>query len=329
MPKKPISLLFLFVLLSVLTIPTFQQTKAQAGTTTELIQAVNQLRAQYGLFPLEPHPILMSVAQSHSDYQASIKTSTHIGAGGTSENDRTRAAGFCAGRKFWTSENVAGGTNVSIQETLNGSWSDTVHMNTMLSGWGVDYIYIGAGVGRNGDYVAYTVIAGVCSGDPVPTAPPSNTTPVSTVTDAPVTESTSVPEGTILHVVEAGQTLWTISALYEVPLDQILALNGFTENTIIYPGDTIIIKLGETSTPTRTPERTATPPLPSPSPTAIIQVTASATDLPEASQTPTISPTSPSGGVENTPGNQTLVIISLVLSSIAILLSLAQFFTRK
>jgi LysM repeat protein len=44
-----------------------------------------------------------------------------------------------------------------------------------------------------------------------------------------------------VHVVGEGQTLWGISEAYEVPLSEIMALNRLTEDSIIRPGDEIVV----------------------------------------------------------------------------------------
>ena len=47
--------------------------------------------------------------------------------------------------------------------------------------------------------------------------------------------------GTALHRVEAGQTLWKISKLYAVDIDEILRLNHLSEDTAIEIGQVLII----------------------------------------------------------------------------------------
>lgn len=333
MSRKLFSFLLVLVLFTALTVLPVQTTRAQAGTASQMIQAVNQLRANNGMFALEPHPILMSIAQSHSEYQASIGTWSHVGPGGTRVKDRARAAGFCDGGGFFASENVAVGYNLSIQETIYTHWNDPAHMNTMLSGWGSEYIYIGAGVAKKGDLVAYTVVTGVCSGQPAPTNPPGHTTAVPTTTAIPVAQNTPNPDGSIIHVVQPGQTLWTISVVYDVPLETIKDLNGFTDNTYLYPGDEVLIKAGEgTLTPTPAPP-SATPPAPSASPTPTARKTQEATGLPSISlKTPQASPTPTPVALpfaESNIQNPVLIVISIVVSAGTIILVFLRSFTRQ
>jgi hypothetical protein len=53
-----------------------------------------------------------------------------------------------------------------------------------------------------------------------------------------------------VHIVQAGQALYTIAVVYEVSLETILALNGLTMDSVIYPGDEIVIQVGVTPTAT-------------------------------------------------------------------------------
>lgn len=75
-------------------------------------------------------------------------------------------------------------------------------------------------------------------GFPTPTIPPTPTPPST-------------------HIVKAGQTLWSIAALYGITLDEILSWNGLTERSIVKPGDEVLVRLIEGYQP----PPTATPPL--------------------------------------------------------------------
>ncbi|MCB0027948.1 MAG: LysM peptidoglycan-binding domain-containing protein, partial [Anaerolineales bacterium] len=85
---------------------------------------------------------------------------------------------------------------------------------------------------------------------PAPVAAPSGPTP------------TPNANGDIIHIVGAGDTLWSIAARAGLTLDELLALNeGLTRDSFINAGDEIIIGSGEPGEPEATaPETTdATP----------------------------------------------------------------------
>jgi Tfp pilus assembly protein FimV len=77
----------------------------------------------------------------------------------------------------------------------------------------------------------------------------------------PLITSTAQPDGSVVHVVQEGQTLWTIAAIYGVDLDQLLSLNGLTQSSFVHPGDKLIVRAGATATATitTTPTATSTP----------------------------------------------------------------------
>jgi LysM repeat protein len=57
-----------------------------------------------------------------------------------------------------------------------------------------------------------------------------------------------MPDGSIIHIVRSGQFLVTIADIYGVELQTIFTLNDL-KNSIIYPGDEIIIRPSSTQTP--------------------------------------------------------------------------------
>jgi len=236
--------------------------QAQGDSTTTVINTINLLRAQRGLAPLLPDPALMQIAQQHSQYQASIGTWTHISADGSRPRDRAIAAGFGNGATPFISENVAYGTNMSIMETIDGPWNDPEHHHTMYN---PSAKYIGAGVAYSGDVVFYTVDTGYYVGDPAPTPeyPAVSGTPSASVFPSvvPVIVSTPLSDGTIKHIVQDGQTLWTIAAVYNISLEVLNQINGFEPDTVLLPGDEVIIQPSYTPTSTPIGEPSATLPL--------------------------------------------------------------------
>ena len=246
----PLLLVASFILPALMVQPT--RIHAQAGDAWQLIAEVNGLRAAYGLPPYEINNSLMAAAQGHSDYQAQIGTWTHTGPGGSRPHDRAIAAGFGGGAQVFVSENVATGINLSTSKTVNEMWQDAIHLETMVSS---RYTYIGAGVGYAGDWVYYTIVVGYIAGspgsgtDPGESSPPSggDGTPAPTVIPIqPISIATPGADGSIIHVVQYGQFLENISNAYEVSLNDLLALNGLSQEAIIYPGDKLLIKASQT-----------------------------------------------------------------------------------
>jgi LysM repeat protein len=270
--------------------------QAQASGAGELIGAVNALRASNGLGPLQENASLMSSAQAQSNYQASINTVTHDGPGGSRPRDRAAAAGYGGGATIYISENIMGGPNLSAQSAVQTWTGDSPHWNTMM---GNAYADIGAGVATSGDYVYYTIDVGYYAGIAKPTsngtAQPTRAnalTPLPTVVPIlPLITSTQSADGSVIHVVQYGQTLITIAKAYGITVDQLKALNKLKTDSIfigdkltIHPAPTKAptsaitptptLTLRPTSTrrpPTRTPTITPTPePSPTPKPTSAI-----------------------------------------------------------
>jgi LysM repeat protein len=92
---------------------------------------------------------------------------------------------------------------------------------------------------------------------------PTTITPAAlqnTAVAQPQIAPTNTPEpdsGPPVHIVQAGDTLGTISQLYNVPLEDIMAENGLTNPNIISVGQQLLIPVGGISTPV--PADTAVP----------------------------------------------------------------------
>lgn len=244
------SKLFL-VLIILLTFLMAVPTHAQGNQAYDLIDQVNSLRAANGLPPLQTDGSLMYAAQLHSEYQASIGSITHTGSGGSKPRDRAAAAGYGAGGAIFVSENIAGGASLSVLSVVSMWQGDSLHLNTMLS---PDYTHIGAGVAHNGSQTYYTIDVGYIAGQGATNVAPSNTSTTNAV-PAPGSESPPVAaftsqialneqneDGSIIHTVAPGQALEMIANAYRVKLSDILVLNNLSLESIIRPGDEIIIK---------------------------------------------------------------------------------------
>ncbi|HSV84966.1 MAG TPA: LysM peptidoglycan-binding domain-containing protein [Levilinea sp.] len=96
-----------------------------------------------------------------------------------------------------------------------------------------------------------------------------------------IQRATPANDGSVIHRVRAGETLWTIAEAYGTSVDELIALNNLrAANPVIFSGQNLVIWPAYTPTPTVT--ITATPP---PSPTA------TATRRPTRTPHPTDSPT--------------------------------------
>ena len=94
-----------------------------------------------------------------------------------------------------------------------------------------------------------------------------------TVAAAPVADTPATPENELpIHIVQAGDTLGSLSEFYEVSMADIMEVNGITNPNLLTVGQQLIIPVG--GIPTATPAPTATPTpdiLPSPLPTEPIE----------------------------------------------------------
>lgn len=95
--------------------------------------------------------------------------------------------------------------------------------------------------------------SGSTAGDPNATSQPGQM--IQAVQTATVDSS-----GTLVHEIRFGQTLWAIADAYQVKLQDILTLNGLSEDAIILPGQKLIIQRDlHTATPEQPISSTLTP----------------------------------------------------------------------
>jgi uncharacterized protein YkwD len=223
--------------LALSTLPT-GAARAQGDCAYELIAAVNDLRASYGLAPFTVDSILMAVVQAQTDFRVATGGAYgHLGPNGERPRDRAIAAGYGAGNTVFVSENIIEGTDLTPAQAVEWWTGDEPHLNTMI---GPYYRDIGAGCGFSGNYAYYTINSGYVAGGYSSSG--YYTTPATGVSVVePFFIATSAPDGSITHTVAAGQTLWTIAAYYGVDLDTLRRLNGFGETPILHPGDLVIV----------------------------------------------------------------------------------------
>ena len=220
---------------------------AQAGPTSEILRLVNQVRAGYGLSPLVWDGTLAAAAQNQASYMATSNIYSHTGAGGSSPQTRALAAGYPG----HATENIVGGTNLSPSQGVIWWQNSAVHFNTMIS---QRYIHAGAGYAQGHDQNFYTLVVGVPSDQAtsatfnVPVPGDETLAPV-----APIQLAEPGEDGGIKHVVGPGHSFWAIAARYEIPLEQLYLFNNFTEDSVINPGDVLIIRLADGQEPPPTP----------------------------------------------------------------------------
>jgi hypothetical protein len=135
---------------------------------------------------------------------------------------------------------------------------------------------------------------------------------------------TSTPQTN--HNIREGDTAWGIALEYGLSVDQLLAFNDMTANSVLTIGENLLI-VPPSPTPTVTPPASATLP---PTATAVATNTLPPTDQPTAQavslvvQTPTSAPTPEAEPTRVQPGLSTIIAIIgaglLAFGAIAILL---------
>ncbi len=282
-PTQKRHLIAILTMLSLLTL-VFAAPKAvdaQSGTAAEMHQQINDLRAANGLAPLAVNSYLMQSAQNHANWIAAGNPGGHTGEDGSTAYDRALAVGYGEGAEIWVTENWARGYSLTVYDCIYVMWDDAAHMGNMLTTWHNEF---GAGVALDVQgMTVYVVNFGHTSGvAPQPTATgPTATSGGPTSTPAgptntpvpfiqPVITSTPNPDGSVIHIVQFGQTLWGIVDAYGIEMADLLALNNLTEDSPIYENQELLIippqmevedtpDLTQTpATPTRTPSPTAT-----------------------------------------------------------------------
>ena len=283
---------------------------AQSGEEQELINEINALRASHGLAAYTVDPYLMALAHEHSVYQASIHKSTH-------EHSDGRVPA-----QIGVVENVAGGDLgfITPHTVLTHIWMmDAGHLKTLV---GFESGSMGVGIADDG-ITAYYTLEVIPGAGPAATPDPlrdgfgaGNGTqiPGSPIAFVPLITMTALADGTIIHVVGYGQTLWSIALAYGVHIDQIRAWNNIApDSTEIYAGQLLLVRPASLVTPLPI-DSTSTPPLlavvvfsPTPHLPMPLEWTASITPSPTSRAGQVIEPVPP--GAASTSENRILPLI--------------------
>jgi LysM repeat protein len=261
-----------------------------APSPYDLLSAVNGLRASNGMPAYQADGALMSSAQAHSEYQASLGTWTHQGAGGTYEWDRAAAAGYGGSGAVHCDEAVAiANTSKGVDYIVYTLWADYDHRVLVLLN--PNYVDAGAGVVEKDGMIYYTLDAcyqgSGAANNPAPavSSPNQQATPTQPQDIEAVTTATTQPDGSIIHEVQPGQSLWAIAIAYGIKIADIVGWNKLSPNNpVVYIGQKLVVHGTSTVTLTPTLTFTSRPVTRTPTPSKTPRPT-------EPSRTPTMSPT--------------------------------------
>lgn len=251
MMRRLLVVVTLFVLAAGLREPS-SSAIAQGDAGSQVIALVNALRASYGLPPLTPHPALNAAAQSHANWIIATGQWGHVGEGGSSPQDRATAAGYSG----FVLENYVGGSNMSPQRAVDWWTNSPIHLRGMLA---TPHEHVGIGVVTGGTNLYVLLVGRPATARPAAGPGGSGSVPGSqeeeepAVIAVPVVRAEPRPDGSIVHQVQQGQTVWDLAMVYGVDLGELRALNNLGPSMVIHPGDEILIQLGPGMAPPPTP----------------------------------------------------------------------------
>ena len=211
----------------------------------ELILAMNTLRVAYGLPALVEDPIINAVAQSTAQIMATNNMSWHIG----DVRGRLAAAGYGGGATVWATENFAVGWGGMGIDEIMAVWADPDHMRPAVE---AAYCHVGAGIATVNNKTYYILQAAYISGQACGSSSPS--VPAGTIQPGtlsgsglvsqlivPVKIATPDSDGKVYHVVQAGQSFWSIAIAYQITIQDIETWNNISRNTPLQSGQRLYI----------------------------------------------------------------------------------------
>ena len=221
------------------------QSPAQQVSAYELILAMNTLRVSYGLPALIEDPIVNAVAQSTAATMAANNMSWHIG----DVRGRIAAAGYGSGGTVWATENFAVGSAGTGIDEIMATWADPDHMRPAVT---PAYCHVGAGVAQaSNGRIYYILQAAYVSGQECgsisssggttqPGTVPNIVPPVSQLI-IPVKIATPDAEGRVFHVVQAGQSFWSIAITYQITIHDLEVWNNVSRTIPLQSGQRLFI----------------------------------------------------------------------------------------
>jgi LysM repeat protein len=239
--------------------PRLEPAQSSQVTAFDLIVAMNTLRTSYGLPALIEDPIIDAVAQSTAEIMAANLMSWHIG----NVSGRLQSAGYGGGAKVWGTENFAVGYNLGIDKIMI-VWSDESHMIPAVN---AAYCNIGAGVAKASNGTTYYVLqaaytsgksCGEYTSSSGKTTKPGGSTEQGRVGGVsqlivPVKIATPDAEGRVYHIVQPGQSFWSIAIAYKITIQDLETWNNLSRNSGLQIGQKLFIPNSNTkgyATPT-------------------------------------------------------------------------------
>jgi len=217
-------------------------TPAKQVSAYELIIAMNTLRVSYGLPALIEDPIINAVAQSTAQTMAVNNMSWHIG----DVRGRIAAAGYGGGGTVWATENFAVSSSGMGIDEIMAVWADPDHMRPAVE---PNYCNIGAGVATANGKTYYVLQAAYVGGQECGsyssssggTSQPGTGSVLVPQIIIPVKIATPDADGKIYHVVQAGQSFWSIAIAYQITIQDIETWNNISRNIPLQAGQRLFI----------------------------------------------------------------------------------------
>ena len=220
----------------------------------EMIAAMNILRVSYGLPALVEDPIINAVAQSTAATMAANNMSWHIG----DVRGRLAAAGYGNGGTVWGTENFAMSSSGMGIDEIMAVWADPDHMRPAVT---PAYCNVGAGVAQANGRTYYVLQAAYISGQACGssssssegTSPDTGSGPVVSQLIVPVKIATPDVDGITYHLVQAGQSFWSIAIAYQISINDLETWNNLSREAQLNAGQRLFIPNKDTegyATPT-------------------------------------------------------------------------------
>lgn len=214
----------------------------------EIFALTNSIRAEHGLPAYLWDERLAAAARRHANDMANTGWISHTGSDGTRVRDRAREAGYPG--FSWglvVGENIYGGyTHNRPTDAMTWWMNSPPHRSQILS---TRFREMGAASATRDGTTYYVAVFGdrpdVPAGSPPP-APPPTPAPVPNAS-LPVASGppSTLPDGSIVYTIQPGDTLYAIWRRFGVSVKDLMALNHLSEDSILYPGQQIVISLGQ------------------------------------------------------------------------------------